>query len=53
MRKYMLKQSVKRTPLQLKEELENMAGFAGYAASHQPKPTIDVKAWGKAACRGG
>lgn len=42
MRKYLLERGVKRTPLQLEDELENVYGFYGYPASHPPKPVMSV-----------
>lgn len=44
-RKYMLSKGVKRTPLQLEDELENTFGFYGYAALHPPKPIMSTKEW--------
>jgi hypothetical protein len=51
MRKYLLERGVKRTPLQLEDELERAMGFYGYAASHPPKPVINVREWDRTVYR--
>jgi hypothetical protein len=52
MRRYLLERGVKRTPLQVEDELERLYGFHGYAASHRPTPVMSVREWDKAVERG-
>lgn len=52
MRSYLLSHGVKRTPLQLEDELENTYGFYDYAASHPPKQMMSVREWDRAVDKG-
>lgn len=52
MRRYLLERGIKRTPLQVEDELQNTFGFYGYAASHPPRPVMSVKAWDRAVDNG-
>jgi hypothetical protein len=45
MRRYLLDRGIKRTPLQIDDDLESVFGFYGYAASHPPKPMMSVREW--------
>jgi hypothetical protein len=45
MRRYLLAKGVVKTPGMVAWELEHVAGFYGYAASHQPKPQPSMKDW--------
>lgn len=47
-RHYLIERGVKRTPLQLEDELENVYGFYDYVASHPPAPVMGVREWDRA-----
>jgi hypothetical protein len=51
MRKYLLYRGVKRAPLQLQSELENVCGFYGYLAAHPPKPIMSAAEWDRTVYR--
>lgn len=51
-RKHLLERGVKRTPLQLEDDLENVYGFYGYYSSHKAEPAMSVAAYDMSIERG-
>jgi hypothetical protein len=51
LRLYLLAHGIKRTPAQVRHELDDVYGFYQYADTHQPKPVISVGEWDRAVCR--
>lgn len=50
-RKFLLSRGVLRTPGQVAYDLTSVYGFTDYVTSHQPKATMSVATWDKAAYR--
>jgi hypothetical protein len=51
-RKHLASRGVARSPAMVRNDLDNVYSFHGYAASHPPSPARTVKEWDRAIDQG-